>query len=55
VSVGTSTLVGSRPEILVREATRVLDGNYKRGGIPELWDGRAAERIAAVLEAWRRP
>ena len=27
----------------------VLDGTYKRGRRPALWDGRAAERIAAVL------
>ena len=49
VSVGTSTLVGTRPEVIVREATRVLDGTYKQGRIPDLWDGHAAERIVEVL------
>lgn len=49
VSVGTSTLVGTRPDAIVREATRVLDGAYKQGRIPALWDGHAAERIVEVL------
>lgn len=49
VSVGTSTLVGTRPDAIVREAMRVLDGTYKQGRIPDLWDGHAAERIVDVL------
>jgi hypothetical protein len=28
---------------------RVLSGQGKRGGIPPLWDGQAAERIADVV------
>jgi len=49
VEEGTSTLVGNRPEKL-RECLRaVLDGRYKKGRCPALWDGHAAERIAAVL------
>ena len=27
----------------------LLSGNRKKGGIPELWDGKAAERIVEVL------
>jgi UDP-N-acetylglucosamine 2-epimerase (non-hydrolysing) len=30
----------------------ILAGGGKRGRVPELWDGRAAERIAAHLAAW---
>ena len=49
VEEGTSTLVGNRPEKL-RECFRaVLDGRYKQGRCPALWDGRAAERIARIL------
>jgi len=49
VEQGTSTLVGNDPSKLRRGLRAVLDGTYKRGRSPALWDGRAAERIAAVL------
>jgi len=28
----------------------ILNGSYKRGKIPPLWDGKTAERIVEVLE-----
>ena len=49
VTVGTNQLLGSDTAKLQREVTRVLEGHGKKGSIPELWDGRAAERIADVL------
>jgi UDP-N-acetylglucosamine 2-epimerase (non-hydrolysing) len=49
---GTNTLVGrDRPKTL-ECVEAILAGRGKRGGIPELWDGRAAERIARDLAAW---
>jgi len=40
---------------IVRASERVLGGNgERRGGVPELWDGRASERIADVIAAHRR-
>jgi len=50
VTEGTNTLVGPNPNAIVRESLKVLAGEGKRGRRPELWDGHAAERIAAVLE-----
>jgi len=49
VDQGTSTLVGNDPAKLRRGLREVLEGTYKRGHCPCLWDGRAAERIAGVL------
>lgn len=49
VEEGTSTLVGSDMEKLRRLLRTVLQGTYKQGRCPALWDGHAAERIAAVL------
>ncbi len=49
VSLGTNVLVGSDPDRLQSELSRVLKGDAKRGEIPPLWDGCAGERIAAVL------
>ncbi len=50
VTEGTNTIVGTDPARIREEATRALDGKGKAGRIPELWDGRTAERIAALYE-----
>ncbi len=50
VTHGTNRLVGSDPETLRSEVRKVLDGPNPKGSTPELWDGRAAPRIADVLE-----
>ncbi len=49
VTEGTSTLIGSCPEKLATQLGHVIQGEYKQGKSPELWDGKAAERIAEVL------
>ena len=49
VSEGTNTVVGSSPAAILAQAKKILDGDIKKGKKPELWDGRAAERIADVL------
>ena len=54
VEVGTNQLVGSDPAKVVPAAREILQGRARKGQVPELWDGRAAERIADVLVAWRR-
>ena len=54
VEQGTNTLVGVAPDAIVSSAFDVLDHGGKRGRVPELWDGRAAERIATHLSGWLR-
>ncbi len=49
VEQGTNTLAGTRPEAVLAATREVLAGQGKRGRVPELWDGRAAERIAVHL------
>ena len=49
---GTNTLVGRDRRKTLECVEAILAGRGKRGGIPELWDGRAAERIARDLAAW---
>lgn len=51
VSLGTNILVGQDAGKLRSELSNILEGKAKQGAIPPLWDGRAAERIADILEA----
>lgn len=50
VTVGTNLLVGTDPAKLGPALSALIAGSWQSGAIPELWDGRAAERIVAVLE-----
>lgn len=52
IEQGTNTLVGIDPVVLRRHAAEILASGGKRGRIPEYWDGRAGERIAAHLRSW---
>ncbi len=50
VTLGTNVLVGNDNAKLRQEMLKILEGKAKRGTVPPLWDGHAAERIADVLE-----
>lgn len=49
VDEGSNVLAGTDPARIVAEARRVLRGEGKQGRRPHLWDGKAAERIVAIL------
>lgn len=49
VEQGTSTLVGEDYPKLEHLLGEVIEGRYKTGRRPDLWDGKAAGRIAAIL------
>jgi UDP-N-acetylglucosamine 2-epimerase (non-hydrolysing) len=49
VDLGTNYLVGTRPEAILKAAETILSGKGKKGSIPPLWDGHAAERIVDIL------
>jgi UDP-N-acetylglucosamine 2-epimerase (non-hydrolysing) len=49
VTHGTNELIGANPEALRTALLRLLDVGWKRGSIPELWDGHAGERIVRHL------
>jgi UDP-N-acetylglucosamine 2-epimerase (non-hydrolysing) len=46
---GTNTLAGGDPAAIRSELKKLLAGERKRGRVPQLWDGKAAERIVRVL------
>ena len=53
IEIGSNTLVGLDASAVERAIRVVLDGHGKRGRIPEFWDGRACQRIAAQLANWQ--
>jgi UDP-N-acetylglucosamine 2-epimerase (non-hydrolysing) len=54
VTEGTNHLVGVDPVRTGATADAILAGATVKGSVPELWDGRAAERILEVLTPSRR-
>jgi UDP-N-acetylglucosamine 2-epimerase (non-hydrolysing) len=50
IEMGTNHLAGTDPEKIVAAARQALAAPAAAARIPELWDGRAAERIWDVLE-----
>ena len=49
VSQGTNEVVGVAYQGIVQAVDCVLAGQWKKGNIPEKWDGKTAERIVKIL------
>lgn len=49
VMVGTNELIGTDPRNIGPALEKLFSGNWKKGQIPEKWDGKSAERIVDVL------
>ena len=49
IEQGTNTLVGNSRDCILAEGAKALDGGMCHGRMPELWDGKAAERIAEIV------
>jgi UDP-N-acetylglucosamine 2-epimerase (non-hydrolysing) len=52
VECGTNTVVGADPDRIRGAVDQILRDGGKRGRVPDLWDGHAAERIADATAAW---
>jgi UDP-N-acetylglucosamine 2-epimerase (non-hydrolysing) len=50
VTVGTNELIGTDPAAVKPALDRLFAGRWKKGAIPEKWDGNAGERIAELLD-----
>lgn len=51
VEIGTNQLTGTDPVAILAAWRRVKAGEFAHRGVPEFWDGKAAERIADILAA----
>lgn len=52
IEVGTNELVGDDRQKFAESLERIKSGTLKKGGIPDLWDGKTAERIVNVLSSF---
>lgn len=49
VEVGTNELIGTNPENILPAFKKLFAGQWKKGEIPQLWDGKTSERIIKHL------
>ena len=49
IESGTNVLAGLHVDEVMEHVARCYAGEWKKGKLPELWDGKAAERIGKVL------
>jgi len=49
VTNGTNTLLPFDNQLIKKTIQSIINGNYKKGNIPPLWDGKSTERIIEVL------
>jgi UDP-N-acetylglucosamine 2-epimerase (non-hydrolysing) len=49
VDEGSNVLAGTTAAVIIAETLKIMRGGGKKGRCPRLWDGKAAERMVAIL------
>lgn len=49
ITIGTNELIGTNPSAIKPALEKLFNNEWKKGSIPELWDGYAGERIISTL------
>lgn len=49
ITIGTNELVGTNPDAIRPALNKLLSGDWEKGGVPKLWDGKVAERIVEIV------
>ena len=49
ITEGTNELLGTDPKAIKPAMEKLFSGNWKKGQIPHLWDGKTAKRIVKIL------
>ncbi len=52
VTIGTNEMVGTHPENIIPYLHKLVNGQWKQGSIPDLWDGKTADRIVNIISKW---
>lgn len=50
VQIGSNTLLNFDTTEIMKHVEAIHNNTYKKGEIPELWDGKATERILEVIK-----
>ncbi|MDX2190660.1 MAG: UDP-N-acetylglucosamine 2-epimerase (non-hydrolyzing) [Bacteroidota bacterium] len=50
LEIGTNVLLEFDLKIITSKVKEIIEGKFKKGSIPQLWDGKATERIVDVLK-----
>ena len=50
IKIGSNILVGTDEDKIVNYGIQALNGNWKKSAIPDLWDGKASERIVDIIK-----
>jgi UDP-N-acetylglucosamine 2-epimerase (non-hydrolysing) len=48
-TIGTNELIGTNPKAIKPTLDKLFSGNWKKGAIPHLWDGKTADRIITQI------
>tara|TARA_Y100000766_G_C18915510_1_gene611073 strand:- start:4910 stop:6001 length:1092 start_codon:yes stop_codon:yes gene_type:complete len=49
VELGTNELIGTNPKSIPKAMKKLFSNNWKKGSIPEKWDGKTSQRIINTL------
>ncbi len=51
ITIGTNELIGTNPETIAPQMQKLFSGIWKKGKIPEYWDGETGKRIIKILSS----
>lgn len=49
ITIGTNELIGTNPDAIKPALQKLFAGEWKKGGVPEMWDGKTSPRIVQHL------
>ena len=52
VNVGTNELIGTNPNAIKPALEKLFAGEWKKGAIPDKWDGNTAKRIVDIIKGF---